>query len=485
MVTPMGYEQLDLQLCTISAKRNMIEPWTEYQNDFEGFCLNVLGVTLWDKQIEIGNSVRDNKRTAVSACYASGKTFTAACLVLWWLFTRRPAMVITTAPTGRQVRNLLWREIRKLHRKALRRLPGPKPLQVRLELSDDWLAFGFSSDDPASVAGLHEGSILFIEDEAAGITQTVADGFEGITIGDDARHLKIGNPIVRNGPFIDALMHPTISADWNKIFIDAEQTPNVLAGKVVVPHLVERSWVELKRKNWLERGLLELWITRVKGRPYTGTSQKVCPEDWIYSAIGRWNDASEAGECVLGCDIGAGGADPTVILLRKGQKIFFVEEWSTDDLIDTGNRIAQHALRLGAQRIVIDRTGPGQGAWNQVCHCQFEGIIPDSVHIQGVRSNVSPTDKDTFKDRASEICFWLRDAISPKEDRSGLGLQVAFDPDCKPLHEEAAYRNWSVEYGKVSCDNKRELKKHGKGSPDYADAAALCCAPTNAITITR
>src|ERR1041385_6585970 len=122
------------------------EPLRDYVDDPGGFARDILGVTWWQVQLEIALSVRDNPRTAVAACYASGKTFVAACIALWWLCTRRPALVVTTAPTGRLVKLLLWREIRKLHRRAKRRLPG-RPLQLKLEISDDWIAFGFSSDN--------------------------------------------------------------------------------------------------------------------------------------------------------------------------------------------------------------------------------------------------------------------------------------------------------------------------------------------------
>src|SRR5690606_15213805 len=70
-----------------------------------------VGVHLWSKQREMLEAVRDNRRVAVHSCHNVGKTFTAALCTAWWLDTHPPgtAFVVTTAPTGPQVKALLWR----------------------------------------------------------------------------------------------------------------------------------------------------------------------------------------------------------------------------------------------------------------------------------------------------------------------------------------------------------------------------------------
>jgi hypothetical protein len=71
----------------------------------------MLGDAVWSKQREILQSVARYPRTAVKACHASGKTFTAAEVVLWWITCRQEAVAVT-APTWTQVERLLWGEIR-------------------------------------------------------------------------------------------------------------------------------------------------------------------------------------------------------------------------------------------------------------------------------------------------------------------------------------------------------------------------------------
>src|SRR5690348_3619215 len=93
------------------AARQLIE---RIRRDPVWFSREILGFDPWSKQREILESVRDNEATAVRSCHGIGKTATAAEVVLWFLAAFGPeALVVTTAPTWRQVRDLLWREIRK------------------------------------------------------------------------------------------------------------------------------------------------------------------------------------------------------------------------------------------------------------------------------------------------------------------------------------------------------------------------------------
>ena len=82
------------------------------QKDPIVFFDNVLGATHWSKQDEITRSVFRNQRTTVKSCHGIGKSYIAARIVLAFLFAYKDSVIVTTAPTFRQVENILWREIR-------------------------------------------------------------------------------------------------------------------------------------------------------------------------------------------------------------------------------------------------------------------------------------------------------------------------------------------------------------------------------------
>lgn len=457
------------------------EPLHGYRDDPVGFCRDILGVTLWSGsdiggagQVEIMLAVLDHERVSVAACYASGKTFTAACLVLWWIYTRRPAMVITTAPTGRQVKTLLWRDIRKLHKRAKVRLAG-RILQTALHIAEDWWGMGFASDAPNSVAGLHEAeNVLFIEDEAAGMEAHVVEGFEGITASEGSRHLKIGNPICDKGPFLDSHVHPEESQRWCKLSIDAEDTPNVRAGRVVVPGLITREWVADKRHRWLERGLLHLWETRVKGRFYITAAEKVVTAEWVAAAQGRWAQVPVdlVKPNLLAVDVAGGGQDETIAAHLLGRRVAVVRSWQTDDLMLQAREIGELAIQLGVTAIVIDKTGLGQGVWSRLVEMGGKGQLP-GIQVVGIALNESPDDADTYNSKQDEIQFELRWALDPQNPDA-----VAIDPSDKQLAEELSVRTWhKTDKHKVQVESKRSLRKRGVGSPDRADAVSLLFAP--------
>ena len=73
---------------------------------------------LYDRQIEIIHSIRDNRESFVHAGHKLGKDRTAALAALWFFCTRQPARVIITSSTEKQLRDTLWAEMKQLSNEA-------------------------------------------------------------------------------------------------------------------------------------------------------------------------------------------------------------------------------------------------------------------------------------------------------------------------------------------------------------------------------
>ncbi len=115
-----------------------------------GFSKGVLGHHPWRMQAEILESVATHRRTAVKSCNASGKTFTAADAVLWWVTTYPDGIAVTTAPTWTQVKKLLWGEIRKSAAGA--KVKYPKPSETELMLAEGNYAIGLSTNESTRIS---------------------------------------------------------------------------------------------------------------------------------------------------------------------------------------------------------------------------------------------------------------------------------------------------------------------------------------------
>src|SRR5262245_3621983 len=101
------------------------------KRDPVAFARSVLGQSPWRGQQEILSSAARNRLTAVKSCHASGKTYNAAAGALWELARWPESLVITTAPTFRQVK-VLWNEIGEACKRSRIKFPEPNATELKL-----------------------------------------------------------------------------------------------------------------------------------------------------------------------------------------------------------------------------------------------------------------------------------------------------------------------------------------------------------------
>src|SRR6266481_3471174 len=188
------------------------------------FANHILGVSLWEREVEILRSIQTHRRTAVKACHGVGKTFTLALAVLWWLARYREGIVLTTSPTQRQVRTQLWSEIHRAVERA--RVPYPKLKTTELKFRDENnFAIGFSTNQSENFQGYHGKFVLIIADEAPGIDSGIWDAVAGTMADGVVRIVMAGNPTVPSGAFFDAFSKER--GLWNCFTIGAFDSPNL------------------------------------------------------------------------------------------------------------------------------------------------------------------------------------------------------------------------------------------------------------------
>lgn len=477
------------------------EIFPEFKDDPGGFSSQILGIDLWEVQLEIALSVRDNAKTAVSACYSSGKTLLAAVLTLWWLFTRTPAMVVSTAPTDKQVRELLWYEIDRLHSEAKRRLGG-KIQTKRARIDKNRRGLGFVGNKANSSSGVHAPeNVLFIEDESAGIEAKVSAGFAGVTSSPNSRHLRIGNPMCDDGPFWDCFNNPVVAALWKQFFISAFDTPNV---KLCLSEAPEDSGKELHQRliaahnarvdkdcgvvvkglctpKWVAEQIAELgtkhpnYIRRVLGRFWLQMDgSKVITPDLIKLGTDRWNSDEFLGDLsvcdVLAVDVAVGGADDTVLYKRCGRVTDFVDKWhppkgSNDKW--QALKIIEWCVQLKPKRLVIDWTGTGRGVGNRVQEFKDD----NHAALRDVEICLVNLGEKAFSDQydrqSDEIAFAGRRALESDNPQA-----VALNPNDANLLKQLLWRSFitNAKTQTLSVDSKRTLMELFSDSPDNADA---------------
>lgn len=140
-----------------------------FLRDPVGYSREILHVNWTPAQQRIAELTQQPPyRVLVLSAHNVGKTHLGAGLTNWWYDTRDPGVVVTTAPTDRDVKDLLWTEVRLQRRGAgMGGFRGRRASEIFG--SEDHLAKGFTAARGESFQGRHRERMLFLMDEAIGI----------------------------------------------------------------------------------------------------------------------------------------------------------------------------------------------------------------------------------------------------------------------------------------------------------------------------
>lgn len=427
------------------------------RNDPVFFVEEVLHNPLWEKQKEILEAVRDNSEVAIRSCHASGKSYVAGRIVHWWLNAHTDSVVITTAPTFRQVKEVLWREIKgSVSGKNI--YPRQAVLDTRIDISPQWFALGLSTDKPDQFQGFHSPHMLVLIDEASGIEPEIEEAIDGLT---PERIVRIGQPLSTLGRFADSFRMPGIK----KIQISAFDTPNVKEGKIVIPGLITLGDIEKFKIRYGDDS--DVYRVRVLGEFPRQDADSLISVDDVSKAIDREAKVLTHWEKKLGVDVARFGDDRTVILGRQMEKVFRKETFTGQDTM----QIAGHVIRIAkeegvkAQNICVDPIGVGGGVVDRL---KEQGWNVTSVNVAE-----GPDDPEHYLNLRAELYAgklkeWIKTADLPKDD---------------DFYELTTIKYKFNSKGQLQIESKDDMKKRGLESPDVADALMLTFHHRNSVYI--
>lgn len=445
-----------------------------YRADPRAWVRERLGEHLWSKQITIVESVRDVRRTAVQSCHGVGKSFVASRLTAWWLDAHPAgsARVVTTAPTGDQVKAILWSEINAAANKALARgnpFPGTVN-QTEWMLDNQLVAFGRKPADYNEHAfqGIHARFVLVIIDEACGVAKQFWTAANSIATGEHCRILAIGNPDDPGSYFAQACA----DGGWNLIEISAFDSPN-FTGEPVPPELaamlVGPTYVAEIEHDYGKSS--PIYISKVLGRFPEEASDGVVRLSRLRACCVP-PDEPYAPERLLpvelGVDVGAGG-DEACIRERRG--ILVGREWATrttdsEELVDL---VVQAIRATGATAVKVDVIGVGWGVVGSLRRRAKSG--EHAAQIVPVNVGESATNPDRFPRLRSQIWWEIGRGLSEDRGWDFSGLEAG---DREKLITQLTAPKYSLDAARrIVVEKKEETKKRLGRSPDNADALLL------------
>lgn len=456
------------QLRGATAKRTARQFARRYRRDPVGWVAARLGQVVWSKQAEIMRSVVDHRRTAVRSCHGVGKSWVSALIASWWLDVHPPgeAFVVTTAPTFPQVRAILWRYIRRVHKAG--DLAG-RVNQTEWHLDDELVAFGRkpADHDESAFQGIHARYVLVIVDEACGVPEQLWIAADSLTTNPDCRMLAIGNP---DNPTSHFRKVCAPGSGWHTIGISAFESPN-FTGEQVPPKvarvLVSREWEAEKRDEWGVDN--PVYRSKVKGEFSEDSPIQVVRSSDVAACRIPPDEPWPAEKLVpveLGVDV-AGGGDETVVRERRG--LVAGREWR--DHTDRPEVIAPLILRAiretGATSVKVDSIGVGFGVIGELRNMASRGL--HKARIIDVNVGEKSTDPDKFANLRAEIWWEIGRLLS---ERHGWDLSRMDNADATIA--QLLEPRWSTDAaGRIIVEKKGEIIKRLGRSPDNADALLL------------
>ena len=406
---------------------------------------------------------------AVKACHASGKTYQAARLALWWLIRYPEGKVINTAPGWRQVR-LMWEEIRLARRQS--RIAFPEPSATELRITDANYIQGISTNEAVKFQGIHGRNILVIADEAPGIRADIWDAIEGVRAGGDVHVLMLGNPVIPSGYFFNAFGRGR--AIWHTCTISAFDTPN-LAGVTMeqllamsdeelayspAPYLVTRRWVKERALSWGQKH--PMFCARVLGEFPTQSAYSVFSVELIERAkrdpTPQESERLKTAGVQVGIDVAGPGEDETVVVVRSGGCVLETYAFAEHDPRGRVAQVLNRWQRTGRlQSVVVDVVGIG---YNFALHLADLGFP-----VWQFNAGHRPMDLERFTNAKAESYWGLREHME-----SGVICRLN-DLETEAQLSAILYR--ATPNGRTEIESKEDARKRGQSSPDRAEALVM------------
>jgi hypothetical protein len=458
------------------AARNGFDQFFRYRDDPVGFVRDILGAasatlrsTGAPYQFSILTALASESRIAVRSGHGVGKSTLDAWAALWWLLTRPYSRVIIVAPEfSRQVRAVLFGEIRKWAQRSKVALPV-QVLANRVTVTgfgDEWGAIGLPATEPHRIEGFHaEAGVLLILDETKGVPDAVYDALQGALTGqEDNRLLVTSTPGAPTGIFYRIFSEAR--DDWRLHHIPSPDSS-----------LVSPAWVEQRRKEWGEAS--PLYVARVLGDFPQDEEGVLLPLRDLEAAVGRSLDQDQEGErdgengdeagrkdppVTLGVDPARFGPDRTALAIWRGRRLERVISRQGMDLMKTAAWVASYIHRLNPARVRIDSVGLGAGLvdrLNQMGH-----------DVEDVNVGRAASDPELYANLRAELFWRFREELEKR--------QLALPDDEQLLAELSAVRYDFAPAGQVRVEKKDQAKKRLGRSPDLADAAVLGFGPATA-----
>lgn len=404
---------------------------------------------------------KDSPKIAVKSGQGTGKSRCTCVVALWLAFQQEDTMLVLTAPTMHQCRDVWLAEMDRLLQGAhpiMRELVKVTGSSVKIAGRRKWGVTLITANKETAAQGLHQKSMSILVEEASGVSRGLIEQFRGTASNPGCLFLMIGNPNTRDCAFFDCFNSQRNK--WQTITFNAEDTP---ASEWFDPQRNQDILEEFGRDS--DRYRISVLGEFPHADPNCVLSSEECEKatdtKLFYPCMAQVQEIKGIPAKQFGLDFARFGGDESTLFRRFGNTIV---EWQRHAKLDPGSLVdiafrMQHDATWANQDClyVPDATGMGQGVMHRF-HNVGKRVF--EFHNGGSASN-----SQKYANRITEGWFELA-----KKIRTG---NACIPRDNTLIQQLCGRQYYTDKKGRLVVESKDEYIKRGYDSPDRADGIVM------------
>jgi phage terminase large subunit len=485
------------------------------------FVCEAIGAQPDPWQCDVLDTLMIEDNVALRACHGVGKTAVLSWFVLWFLLTKKDAIIPTTSLTyNKQVRDVLWGTgIARWFQEAQNNVPWLTQnfdlLTTRLAhktAPGRWYAVGIAPT-AIKMEGYHSENLAAVVDEAKGIQRATWDALQGMRTTDRPKFFVASTPGSKTDEFFKICTQ--YRETWKALFVihpaflrptlHRPEAKPYSHGGTYYSERVRAEWGRERALEWGENS--GVYQRRVIGDFSDLDTNILIPTDWLHAAASRMEGID--GEIWISCDVARSGRDRTVIFAGRGGTVFAAETVAKDlddttaveaKIVGVGKDpkrpffrstvvTAEICMRMrrehNAVGIIVDNTGLGTGVCDyleakneNVVRIDFGGAPSDRAKDAEARR--SKTEKSRIDSHYANVKAEMGQNLRNAFEAGDVALGLLSPEVREPLIEQASLMEYEFDvHGRmrlIDPDDQEEVAGTGeevKRSPDHFHSLLL------------
>ena len=445
-----------------------------YSNHPVEFVEDIIGAKPDAAQAKILQSVADNQMTSVRSGHGVGKSTVEAWAVIWFMLTRPFPKIPCTAPTQHQLFDILWAEISKWLRHSQGLSSALIWTKEKLYLKDhpeEWFAVGRTASTADALQGFHAEHLLYIIDEAPGVSDKIFEPVLGSLSTPNAKLLMCGNPSQLSGFFYDS--HHKNRANYQTFHIDGRSSSRVS------PEFVQ-AIIQMYGED------SDVFRVRVAGEFPLQADDIFIPLSLVErSIITEFAPRARPLQVHIGCDVARFGDDKTVIGYKVDEQVRFYKKrqgqdtmQTADDIVLLGEELVRRYQLAEPIPVKVDDGGVGGGVVDRLR--QLKRNEPERLWWLSVYPVIfgQRIKHKYYYDSTTYMMAVVKKLLQPfNADGTPKPVELILPDDGDLVAQLSGRKYFLTENSRIRVESKKEMKKRSRPSPDEADCVLLLCLP--------